>query len=417
MSLLNKNIMKKILSYIKFSLPLALVMLFIFTQSGCKKDSVSSTPSITAVRSYAAAPGDSLLSKIGPGQWVTIIGSNLKGALQIYFDATASSFNEALFSDTSAVVLIPSVIAFPSVPADQLNTIRYVTTHGETTFSFPILPSAPTISGISNENAVVGDSVFVYGFNFFFIQNFVFAGTTITNYTGTNDGTSIRFKLPATVTSSGVVTVTTKSGTASTVFTVNDMKTGMLCNFDDINTYSWGAAAISNNATDFPGNRLYYGRIAAANLGAYDFAWYNGGRGMNMNAAQWIPTANLTDPIANYALKFEMNIKQAWTGGYLYIVKDYDWTYLARYAPWLNANGTATSFTTTGWQTITIPLTEFRTKANGVDGTGNSPATLKTLVGNSGNGGINLWLINPTGTAVTASFDGAFDNIRVVKIK
>jgi hypothetical protein len=409
--------MKKIFSYIKFSLPLALVILLIFTQSGCKKDSVGNPPVITGIRSYVPAPGDSLLSKIGPGQWVTIIGKNLKGALQIYFDGTPSSFNEALFSDTSAAVLIPPVIAFPTVPADQLNTIRYVTTHGETTFSFPILPSAPTISSISNENAVVGDSVIVYGFNFFFIQNFVFAGTTITNYTGTNDGTSIRFKLPATVTSSGVVTVTTTSGTASTVFTVNDMNTGMLCNFDNVNTYSWGAASISDNAAEFPGNRLYYGRITAANLSAWDFAWYNGGRGMNMNAAQWVPTANLNDPIANYALKFEMNIKQAWSGGYLFIVKDYNWAYLARYAPWSNANGTTTAFTTTGWQTVTIPLTEFRTKANGLDGTGDSPATLRTLVGDNGNGGVNLWLINPTGTPVTTAFDGVFDNIRVVKVK
>lgn len=62
--------MKKILSYIKFSLPLALAVLLIFTQSGCKKDQVSNAPTITGIRGYVPAPGDSLLSKIGPGQWV-----------------------------------------------------------------------------------------------------------------------------------------------------------------------------------------------------------------------------------------------------------------------------------------------------------------------------------------------------------
>ena len=102
--------------------------------------------------------------------------------MNIYFDGVASSFNDALFSDTSAVVLIPSVIAFPSVAAKELNTIQYVTTHqvSKTTFSFSILPPAPTITSVSNENANPGDTVTIYGLNFFFVSDLNFAGTAIT---------------------------------------------------------------------------------------------------------------------------------------------------------------------------------------------------------------------------------------------
>jgi hypothetical protein len=195
--------MRKLLYNANNYLLLLLLAVVFIAQSGCKKDQTynTGTPSITRVRNYVAKPGDSILSRVAPGQWVVITGLNLKGALQIYFDGTKSSFNDALFSDTSAVVLIPAVIAFPSVAASQLNTIRYVTTHGETTFSFSIIAPAPTISDISNEGANPGDSVTISGLNFFFVKSINYAGKAVTGFTASNDGTSIRIAVPAGVTS------------------------------------------------------------------------------------------------------------------------------------------------------------------------------------------------------------------------
>jgi hypothetical protein len=309
------------------------------------------------------------------------------------------------------------VIAFPLVSTKDLNTIRYVTTHGETTFSFKIAPPAPTISSISNENANPGDSVKIYGLNFFFIQNVTYSGATITNYRGADDGTYIAFVVPAGLSQSGIVSVTTGSGTASTVYSVNDMNTGMLNNFDNVNNYSWGASEVTNDATLCPGNRGYYGRMNVTNVGAYDYAWYNGGRGMNMNGAQWVPTANLGDPLDSWALKFELYLRTPWSGGTLYAAKDYSWTYIARIEPWRNADGSVTPITTNGWQTMTIPLSKFLTKTNtGGDGTGSMAASLTDLLGSGGSGGLNIWLINPYSTTI-AAFDAAIDNMRVVKIK
>src|ERR1700722_3403686 len=217
-----KNNIYKSSQYLAMALSVALLIV----TAGCKKTG-SNPPVIKSIRNYAASPGDSLVSAIGPGQWVVITGYNLTGAVNIYFDGVASSFNDALFSDTSAVVLIPSVIAFPSVAAKELNTIQYVTTHGQTTFSFSILPPAPTITSVSNENANPGDTVTIYGLNFFFVSDLNFAGTAITSYTAAGDGTSVTFILP-TLSQSGPASITTKSGSFTTLYNVNDVETNML---------------------------------------------------------------------------------------------------------------------------------------------------------------------------------------------
>jgi hypothetical protein len=408
--------MKKSNHHIKSCLLLALLAAAAFIQSGCKKDASSSSkgnPVITAIRNYVAHPGDSLLSSVGTGQWVVISGKNLKGALAINFDGVKGSFNDAWFSDTSAIALIPAVIAFPSVPSDKLNTIQYITNHGQTTFSFPIVAPAPTISGISNEDANPGDSVKINGLSFFFIKSINYGGIDITSFKPSNDGTSISLAVPAGLTKGGPVMVTTKSGADTTAFNVHDFITGVFCNWDNINTYPWGSDTQSSS-TDFPGNTGSYNVLTATNLPANDNAWYNGGRGVNMNAAQWVPSANIGASLDSYAVKFEISVPKStpWVNGSVYVAVNYGFTYIATYAPWKNASGKTTPFTTTGWQTVTIPLSSFRTN----NGTGTQVASITELLGASGNNGMNVWYMNDGSTPVTA-FKMAIDNIRVVKIK
>lgn len=405
--------MKKLFFHINNFLLLVLLAAVALVQPGCKKDSSPSTgtPVITSVRNYVAHPGDSLLTSVGTGQWVVISGKNLKGALQINFDGVKASFNDAWFSDTSAIALIPAVIAFPTVPAKQLNTIQYVTTHGQTTFSFSIVPPAPTISGISNEDTNPGDSVKINGFNFFFIKSVTYAGVNITDYTGSNDGTSISLAVPASVTQTGgIVSVTTKSGSASTLYNVSDFSTGVLNNYDNVNNFSWGSGT-SNSSSAYPGNNGYYGLLNGTAVPANDDSWWNYGRSINLNAATWVPAANMSDPISDYALKFEINVKVPWTSGSINVIKDYSFnTYMAIYRPWKNASGATVPFTTKGWQTVVIPLTNFRTN----NGTGVQPSSLSDLLG-SGSGSLNM-LFNNDGPTVISNYEIAIDNIRIIKI-
>jgi hypothetical protein len=386
--------------------------------TACKKTSARG-PEITGVRNYAPTPGDTTLSSLTPaGQWVVLEGRNLKNAVEIAFDGVPVSFNYELFSDTSAVVQLPVVIPFNTVSASDQNTIKYVTTAGSTTFKFNIVVPPPAITGISNEMAGPGDSVRITGANFFLISDLRFSGTPITAYNVSPDGTSIGFVVPA-LTNAGPVSITTKSGAAVTPFNVEDTVDGVLCNFDNVNTYQFWSAALDNSSTDFPGNRGQYAVLNTGGpLNAGDGSWWNGGRGINCNSAQWVPASNLSDPIGNWALKFEISVPTPWNGISIFIVKDFSWTYLARYEPWENSNGAASSYTTTGWQTVTIPLSSFLTTPNGkLDGTGNAAPNLTTLLGSSGSGGVNMYAMNDGASASPTGLYAGIDNIRVVKIQ
>lgn len=404
--------MKKLLNKANSHLLLVLLATLFIIQQGCKKEQSPSTskglPVITSIRNYVASPGDSVLTSVGTGKWVVISGRNLRGALQIYFNGVKGSFNDAWFSDTSAIVLIPEVIAFPLVEESQLNTIRYVTNHGETTFSFPIVAPAPTISGISNESANPGDSVKINGFNFFFIERISYAGVEVTDFKASSDGTSISMAVPATVSTAGPVLVRTKSGADTTFYHVHDYVTGVLNNYDGINNFSWGSD-VSNSSVDFPGNNGNYGIMKASNVPAGNGEWWGGGRSINTNDAQWVAVSHLQDTLSTYALKFEVAVKKPWINGTIQIVRDQNWDYMALYRPWRNANGSATAFKTDGWQTVTIPLTNFL-KAS-------LPAsTLTELLGPEGKGAIKFMFVND-GSDVVSNFEAAVDNIRIVKIR
>ncbi|OMP75700.1 glycan-binding surface protein [[Flexibacter] sp. ATCC 35208] len=384
---------------------------FALLHAACKKDSLDGAPVITNVRNYAASPADTLVNYITTGQWVVLIGHNLKDAVQISFNGVPATINSIMFSDTSATVLVPDIIPFPTVPAESLNTISYVTKHGTTTFSFAIVAPPPTISSISNENAHEGDSVYISGLNLFFINEITFAGTPITEYTSASNGTSIGFVLPA-LSHSGPVEISTKSGTVFTTFNVNDPVTGVLCDFDNINTLSWGTGT-DNSSVNFPGNRGYYAVLNNDILPAGDGNWWNWQRSINTNDVQWIPQDSLAVPVDQYAIKFEISVPAAWTGTSVYVVKGNSFDYMARYEPWQGSDGTISPFTTKGWRTVTIPLSMFRTN----DGKGAAAENLTTLLGSSANGSVNIHTRNFSASPSASGLHAAIDNIRVVKIQ
>lgn len=401
--------MKKILyNYTRqlFFLSVTLILL-----QACEKDEVSS-PVITGIINYAPSPDDTVLQSLTPGQWVVVNGHNLQDALQISFNGVPANFNNGLFSDSYAVVQVPAVIPFPSIPAEKLNTIQYFTSHGSATFEFSIVAPAPVITSISNENANAGDSVYIYGTNLFLLTKISYSGAPITAYTSSVNGTSVGFVLPE-LDQSGPVIVANQSGADSTAFHVNDPSTGVLCDFDNINTLSWGTGT-DNSSTNFPGNKGYYAVLNNAILSGGDASWWNWQRSINTNAVQWVPASSMSDPVGDYAFKFEINVPDAWKGTSIVVLKDYTWTYLAPYEPWKDANGKTFTYSTKGWRTVTIPLSGFR-KDNG---TGAAVTSLTDLLGSTGNGSVNIYTINsaastPTATGLTA----AIDNIRVVKIK
>lgn len=374
-------------------------------------------PVITEVRNYAPSPDDSLVQSIQPGQWVVLTGRNLSGVTQIFFNGVSTDFNSSLFSNTYAVVQVPEVIPFPLVSAETLNTIQYVTDQGSTIFSLDISAPAPTITSIANENANVGEIVYVYGTNLFLLTKLTYAGTEITEYSSSSDGTYVSFILPE-LNGSGPVVVENKTGGYSTGFNVNDA-TGVICNFDDVNTMGWGTGT-DDNSTNFPGNKGKYARLQHNGLAAGKKNWWE--LGINtQDDIEWIPAKDTsTATLDNYAVKFEINVPKKWEGTTFFIVRGYDWTYLARFEPWkIDDDETAPVSTGGHWRTVTIPFTQFLTKEDDKDGTGVAASSIREFFhGNfkDNKKAFNMWAMNDSDNDASA-LDVAVDNIRVVKIK
>ncbi|MFI5188199.1 MAG: glycan-binding surface protein [Chitinophagales bacterium] len=380
--------------------------------NGCKKNNNENPPVIEKLRAISPTPNDSTLTMAGPGQTVVIQGRNLATTKEIFFNGYPAPFNSALFSDQNVTVAIPADMPFASLDQSKLNTIRIVTAFGETIFNFPIVPPPPVISSMTNEMAVAGDNVTLYGNNFFFIDKVIFPGNVEVNSDIiTNDaGTSLNLTVPSGITQGGPIQVVNRYGTGTSFLLFNDVTTGVLCNFDNVNTLNnWASATITNDPTDFPGNNNNYARLTYANIPAGDWTWWCCGRSLNDETAlPWVPAANLSDPSANWALKFEVNTKVPWKNGSIILDKDYSWNYVGKFAPW----NTGSDYNSNGWKTIVIPLSEFKNS----NGTGSAASSLTALLGSNGTGGFNLYFINDD-TKPVVSFDAAFDNFRVARIK
>jgi len=413
--------MKKTSSYIINATILLVLAMVAFMQSSCKKDANvgSGNPVITQVRTYAASLNDSVLKVANPGNYVVLQGSHFTGVKEVYFDGVVASVNNALGSDNSLPVKVPA-IPFATLNQSKLNTITVVTATGQVTYSFPVVPLATVITSMSNEDALAGETVTVYGSNFFYIDKVILpGGVTVSSGIVTNDlGTTLTFTVPQGVTTSGTIQIVNRYGTGTSVLLFDDFVTGVATNFDAINNYSWGLSSNpTNSSTAYPGNTGYYAVLNASAISAGDFAWYNGGRSINLSPTQWVPVSNLSDSPGSWALKFEIDVPAAtpWVNGSLYIVDNSSWTYLAAYDPWKNSDGTTTPFVTNGWQTVVIPLSDFKTTpAVGTDGSGLPVASLTDLLGPTGNGSISIMFIND-GTTVVSNFTVAIDNIRVEK--
>ncbi len=365
-------------------------------------------PSITAISNVFANPGDS----------VFIYGADLVLVQSFSYGGTnIASFKSNMYG-TSLGFVMPA-------PAPTSGNAVLTTKSGTVIFK---ITATPTITSISNENGQAGDSVYVYGTYLKSIQTFTFAGASIANFVSSADGSSVGFVLPA-LSQSGPVSITTAFGTVTTVYNVNDIAgMGSISNWEwggNFNWQWWGGATLNSGDpnsgwppynADFPGNSSMYMSLKNNILSPGEGNTYSN-YAILMNGAQWVPTASINDPVGNWAFKMEVNIPQQWNGGTIDILSG-DQTYIARWEPWQVSATTTAPYKSKGWITLTIPFTEFRkTDATLGDGKGASMTKFADLLGASGNSGCTVYMHNYSTSATATGFYGAFDNLRVVKIK
>ena len=365
-------------------------------------------PTITAISDVFAQPNDS----------VYVYGKDLVLVQKISYGGTPITSFKSNVSGSALGFVMPS-------PAPTSGDVIITAMSGIATFK---IVATPTIIGISNENAVANDSVYVYGTYLKGIQSFSFGGTAITSFKSNGNGSAVGFVLPSSV-QTGPVSITTAFGTASTVYNVNDIAgIGSISNWEwggNFNWQWWGGATLTSGDPNsgwpsydpkFPGNTSLYMVLKNGSLAPSEGNTYSN-YAILMNGAQWIPTANINDPVENYAFKFEVSIPNSWNGGAIDIMSA-DQTYIFRWEPWqISATATAAQ-KTKGWITITVPFTEFRgTDAKLGEGRGSSLTKFVDLLGASGNSKCTVYIHNYSTSATATGFLGAFDNLRVVKIK
>jgi len=363
------------------------------------------TPTITAISNVFANPGDS----------VFIYGANLVLVQSFSYGGTNIPSFKSDYYGTSLGFVMPN-------PAPSSGNVVITTKSGTVVFK---IVATPTITGVSNENAVTDDSVWIYGTYLKSIQTFTFAGASITSFISSADGSVVGFKMPS-ISTSGPVSITTPFGAATTVYNVKDVNTGNLANFEWGNGWQWwgGSQLYSGDPSsgwpsynsNFPGNRGHFQILQTGLLSPGEGNNYSS-YAVRIANGQWIPTANLNDPITDWALKFEVSVKNPWNGG-TFDISPSSTTYIARWEPWQVSATTTAAYKTNGWVTITIPFSMFKAKdaTLGV-GKGAPIAKLSDLVGTTGKSELIAFITNH-GTANTPTgFYGAFDNFRVVKIK
>jgi hypothetical protein len=371
-------------------------------------------PLITRIRNFSDSPNDTILRSILPGQRINIIGFNLKSPTRISFQGVNADLSVVEYTDSSAVVQVPTNLS--GGDASQVNIIRYSSIVGYGDYSIKIY-GPPVILTVSHEFPLAGDTVYVSGSNLSQIMNLTFAGSAITTFEESEDGSSVWFISPA-LTQSGPIVVTSPGGSFTSAYNVNDKVTGRITDFEWGDTFKWewwgGASGPKSGMSEFVGNPTQYLLMDLSTIGSGEGA--NWSHAIRIQTVKWIDPENISDPVGSWALKFEMNVAKDWNGSSLCIVGDEGDSYMFRLEPWRVSSSRTAAYKTKGWITVTVPLSEFRTKDQTLgDGYGAQVGSLTGLLGYDGTSVLQLYLHNYGAERTKTGFFAAFDNFRVVK--
>lgn len=385
----------------------------------------SGIPAISYVRLPDALRSDSLVSHAFMGTTVAIVGENMRTIKEVWFNDQQAVLNTSLITHTALIVQVPNTI-----PEKVSGKIYMVTIANDTVkYDFGVDVPSPLLSTMDCEYVADGGSAVING-NFFLPVD----GSTVPEVYFTPNikaevisatMNKITVKVPAGA-GVGPVSVKSRYGTSrSKAFYFRDNR-GIILDFDSkISTGGWRKGHLEN--TSPAGIDGYYDNLTGPLTD--NSTWKDD----NLELDYWGQAGGLTkgnlfagNP-KNLVLKFEAYVVNPWKAGYMQIVfcpwatanadhfkngqsdaADSKLPTLARalWRPW-ETNGTGT-YTGIGWETVTIPLSDFKYNATG------TLSDLKLDTSDLGSLGIFVWGggNNKLGTACDVKI--CIDNIRVV---
>ena len=401
---------KSIIRFLYFFIGVAAISIMSCTEDLKEQDLLAEKDGpaeIQYIRITDPDASDSLLVNAFLGSLVAIVGDNLGDAKELWFNDQKALLNPTYITDKSIIASVPNSV--PTVVTDEL---RLVFSDGdELTYPFKIDVPAPEITGIKSEFVPTGETAVIYGDFFFEPITVSFAGGVegvVENLT--------KNELHVTVPEGaepGSIVISTNFGNTTSDFLFRDDR-NILLDYDNYLHETWTARI---GSTDVPGLSPVDGNFAyfqSDNHGAWQ--WVN-----EMTMQYWAPRGKGNVPVANgliseLVFKMEVNVPVEWKDVRMEIFfapyaedhgRDVPTTAMARWQPWKINEDTHVPYTTDGWITLEIPLSDF--VYNKDDSDDNPTAKIENL---STLSNITMMLFGPAdgGNPVLI----AFDNLRVV---
>jgi len=317
-----------------------------------------------------------------------------------------------LITSTSLIVTVTTVI-----PKTVTNKMYLVTTSSDTlSYDFIVDVPAPIVNSMKCEMVPVGGTAVINGDYFLDDPNIplqvIFPGNIPATKIISIAKTQIQVEVPAGATVPGQINVKSLYGNGRSSFWFLDNR-GIILDWDNTNANGgWRAGVLDNvNPTGISGKYVRFSGAMAATP-----AWNEDGWSFDLwGTANGRPQGDLftIDP-SKAVIKFEVNVDKAWSSGALEMI----------FTPWATTGtnsyiGDATvprglwipwkdsgSYTTDGWITVTIPLSQFKYNAAG---------TVLDAIAPIGNyGGLTFFVYTGGVTGTDCNPDICIDNIRVV---
>lgn len=317
----------------------------ISTFNSCNKDEDANggEPTISYVRVTNPVSSDSLLVGAPQGKLIAIIGENLGGAIEMWFNDQKASLNPTFITDKTILVNVPA-----QIPLAINNKLKIIFKNGRTLlYDFEVQISKPTVSSMVSEHVNTGDVATIRG-NFFYPPLTVkFSGGVTAELVSVKDN-EIQIRVPAGALA-GPVTVKTNFGETESDFWFRDNRNV----FIDSDPYEgwWNSSYVVSNpgAGDPPKISGNYLRFKKA-IGAWSWNELAGGPATAMPLhSKNIPNAAILKP-EDYFLKFEVNTMKPYNSNMLKInvalnAEDND---AYQWKPPYDTKGQ--------WQTVVIPF-------------------------------------------------------------
>lgn len=347
---------------------------------------------------YESAVPDRPVDFVRLGQMIRIEGEGFLGLKKLYINGYDTYFNVAYVTDRSMLVSVHTKT--PVIDADEevRNTIRFVKDQTETIHPFTIRAASPAVSHMSNTLPLVGETVTVFGTNLHETSKVTLPGAIeITEITNDEDGEWYSFVMPDGVTESGSIYSEGANGIAATPAYFN-YSTAVLLDFDGTGvqgSWSWSETGSMIDDTDLVDDPAQSGRgkcvpivperlITAGGVAAgksrVSECWTAGNDEPSDDWSRFYPELPAATPLTDIALQFDIYVPEAWSGsGHIQVSlfnnfnfggigsdDDGDNNQVAFYVPWIES-GEVVPFVTEGWQTVTIPFSQFNKYATMIE--------------------------------------------------